>query len=106
MAKLRAADAVDSPPSLCRPSEGLKAFLDRLRRTCLRGGQGQNRREAGRGRLRGWRPRRGGPACAATLERVLQTCGFDLRDVVPVRRQNLEMKLAVLTHTGKWLAAG
>lgn len=109
VAKLRAADAVvfATPVYFADLSESLKAFLDRLRRTCLH--------EAGKAEIAG-KPAvgvcvaggrgGGGPACAATLERVLQTCGFDLRDVVPVRRQNLEMKLAVLTHTGKWLAAG
>ena len=38
-----------------------------------------------------------------TLDKVLRTCGFDLVDLVPVRRQNLAMKLDVLKLTGRWL---
>ena len=40
-----------------------------------------------------------------SLEKVLATCGFDVADVIPVRRQNLPMKLEVLRTTGKWLAS-
>ena len=45
----------------------------------------------------------GAPSCAVSLERVLNTCGFDLFDIVPVRRQNIEMKTGVLELTGKWI---
>ena len=48
----------------------------------------------------------GAPACTVSLERVLRICGFDVVDLIPVRRQNLEMKLAVLEITGRWLAQG
>ena len=86
-------------------SESLRAFLDRLRRItrhesakrgienkpaigiCVAGGGGG-----------------GAPSCAVSLEKILTTCGFDLLDIVPVRRQNLEMKLAVLREIGQWLA--
>jgi hypothetical protein len=39
------------------------------------------------------------------LERTLGTCGFEVLDMVPVRRQNLAMKLEVLGVVGRWLAA-
>jgi multimeric flavodoxin WrbA len=39
----------------------------------------------------------------ASLERLLQTCGFDLVDMIPARRQNLEMKLPYLERVGEWL---
>ena len=39
-----------------------------------------------------------------SLEKVASTCGFDVVDVVPARRQNLDLKQVVLTVTGKWLA--
>ncbi len=86
-------------------SESLKAYLDRLRRVtrhedgkkgvegkpaigiCLAGGGGG-----------------GAPMCALSLEKILQQTGFDVLDMVPVRRQNLEMKLETLAITGKWLA--
>jgi hypothetical protein len=41
---------------------------------------------------------------SASLERVLQTCGFDVVDMIPVRRQNIENKIPMLELTGKWLA--
>jgi hypothetical protein len=47
----------------------------------------------------------GAPRCAASLEGVLRTCGFDVVDMIPVRRQNLDLKLDVLRTTGKWLAS-
>ncbi len=88
-------------------SESLRAFLDRLRRTCVN--------EAGRDGIEG-RPTvgicvaggggGGAPACTVSLERVLRTCGFDVLDLIPVRRQNLEAKLSVLSAAGRWLASG
>jgi hypothetical protein len=41
--------------------------------------------------------------CAMNLERILQTCGFDVVDVIPARRQNLEAKLPIMELTGQWL---
>jgi multimeric flavodoxin WrbA len=85
-------------------SEITRAFLDRLRRTCLheegkRGIQGKmavGLCVAGGG---------GGGAlnCADSLQRVLSHCEFDVLDVVPARRQNLDLKLEVLRATGRWL---
>ena len=46
----------------------------------------------------------GAPNCTVSLEKVLRTSGFDVIDLVPVRRQNLEHKCGVLRLTGKWLA--
>jgi multimeric flavodoxin WrbA len=86
-------------------SESLRAFTDRLRRitrhdtgkagitgkpavsVCVAGGGGG-----------------GAPNCTVSMERVLAHCGFDVVDMVPVRRQNLEMKLEVLRVVGRWLA--
>ncbi len=94
-------------------SESMRGFLDRLRRThfprimaaaqgipgpapfgqgtpaiglCYAGGSGN-----------------GTISCCANLERILQTCGFDVVDMIPARRQNLEVKLPMLELTGKWL---
>jgi len=87
-------------------SECLRAFLDRLRRTC--------RHETGEARVAG-KPALGicvaggggggAPSCATSLDKVLNTCGFDLVDVVPARRQNLALKVQILEATGRWLAA-
>lgn len=40
----------------------------------------------------------------ANLERILQTCRFDIVDMISVRRQNLEVKMPMLELTGQWLA--
>jgi len=87
-------------------SESLRAFTDRLRRTCTH--------EAGRVSIQG-KPvigvcvagggGGGAPTCCASLERTLSTCGFDVVDVLPVRRQNLQAKLAALEAAGRWLAS-
>jgi NAD(P)H-dependent FMN reductase len=44
-------------------------------------------------------------SCLANLERVLQTCGFDVVDMIPARRQNLDVKLPLLEKIGEWLAS-
>ncbi len=108
VARLVAADAVvfATPVYFSDLAESLRAFLDRLRRlslheslkasltgkpalgVCVAGGGGG-----------------GAPNCCANLERILLTCGFNLLDVVPVRRQNQSLKLAVLRTTGEWLAS-
>ena len=105
--KVRKTDAVvfATPVYFSDLSESLRAFLDRLRRVtrhkdgqrgisakpaigiCVAGGGGG-----------------GAPACTVILEKVLSTCGFDVIDMLPVRRQNLDMKLTALKATGKWLA--
>lgn len=46
----------------------------------------------------------GAPACAASLDGVLRTCGFNVVDMVLARWQNLDMKLPILRSTGAWLA--
>jgi NAD(P)H-dependent FMN reductase len=92
--------------------ESLRGFLDRYRRTrfatafrpgatpmgfgsggipaigyCYAGGSGN-----------------GAISCLASLERQLQTCGFDVVDMIPARRQNLDIKLPMLEKIGEWLA--
>ena len=46
----------------------------------------------------------GAPSCTVSLERIIGRCGFDVVDMIPVRRQNLDMKVTILEITGKWLA--
>ena len=45
----------------------------------------------------------GAPDCCASLYKILFRTGFDVVDMVPVRRQNLEAKLPALNLMGKWL---
>ena len=105
--KVKKADAVvfATPVYFGDLSESMRAFLDRLRRVAVRDESDQYGISgkpaigicvAGGGGG-------GAPACAVSLERVLSRCGFGVVDVVPVRRQNLDMKLGVLRATGKWL---
>jgi len=107
VARIREADAVvlATPVYFSDLSESMRAFLDRLRRTCMHpaGKEGIEGKLAigicvaggGGG---------GAPSCAVSLERVLSRCGFDVVDMVPVRRQNLDRKVEVLKVTGRWLA--
>jgi multimeric flavodoxin WrbA len=111
--KVKAADVLvfANPVYFGDLSESMRAFLDRFRRTLFKPGAA---------------PRPGFPmgggtpaiglcyaggsgngtiSCAATLERVLQTCGFDVVDMIPVRRQNIDTKILMLEMVGKWLAA-
>jgi multimeric flavodoxin WrbA len=105
--KMRAADLVAfaNPVYFSDLSESLRAFLDRVRRI--------TRHDAGKAGLAG-KPAvgicvaggggGGAPFCAMSMERVLSTTGFEVVDVIPVRRQNLDMKQEVLRSTGQWLA--
>ena len=110
VAKIESADTVilATPVYFADLSEIMRSFLDRLRRVrfgrvpmstpagnpdgtpvvglCLSGGGGG-----------------GAPNCCANLERILLTCGFNIIDMIPIRRQNFQLKLRVLELTGEWL---
>ena len=106
--KIRAVDVAifATPVYFGDLSESLKAYLDRLRRIarhdngkkgieekpavgiCVAGGGGG-----------------GAPSCTVILEKILTTCGFDVIDMIPARRQNLDVKLEVLRATGEWVAS-
>ena len=45
----------------------------------------------------------GAPDSCASLYKILFRAGFDVIDMVPLRRQNLEAKLPALNLMGKWL---
>jgi multimeric flavodoxin WrbA len=107
VAQIRSADAAlfATPVYFGDLSESIRAFLDRLRRIC--------RHANGKANIEG-KPALGicvaggggggAPSCAVSLEKVLSQATLDPLDMVPVRRQNLEMKLGVLRLTGEWLA--
>lgn len=97
-------------------SESMKTFLDRYRRTHA------FRRPTGGQGAPGMPPMGGGGilaiglcyaggsgngtiTCAASMERILQMCGFDLVDMILARRQNLDIKLPMLETIGKWLVS-
>ncbi len=105
--KLDAADAAvfANPVYFGDLSESMRAFADRLRRCnwmvmqtkgktklfkpvigiCLAGGGGG-----------------GAEACGVSLKKVLTTCGFEVIDMVAVRRQNFDVKLQTLRALGEW----
>ena len=94
-------------------SESMKGFLDRFRRThfpmLMAAGRGPGAFPSGQGTPAIGLCYAGGSgngttSCCANLERTLQTCGFDVVDMITARRQNLEAKLPVLELVGKWLA--
>ena len=85
-------------------SESMKAFLDRLRRISAfnpdpitKGISAAGLSMAGGG---------GGGATSAcmNLESTLQMCRFDVIDMIPIRRQNFDIKLPILELIGEWLA--
>jgi len=105
--RIRRTDAVvfATPVYFSSLSESLRAFADRLRRICTQ--------EAGRVSIHGklmiglcvaGGGGGGAPACCVDLEKVMARCGFDIVDMIPVRRQNLEAKLQRLELAGEWLA--
>jgi multimeric flavodoxin WrbA len=86
-------------------AESLRAFTDRLRRICFNdAGKRQITNKPAIALCVAGGGGGGGPSCCVSMERVLRVCGFDLVDAIPVRRQNLAMKLPVLQLTGQWLA--
>ena len=122
--KIKAADVLlfANPVYFGDLAESMRTLLERLRRTSSRRGLPPQRM-----RLSDQQPREmpmmfqqqgtptvglclagggggGAPSCCAILENILQRCGFDVVDMIPVRRQNLEVKLRILEITGEWVA--
>ena len=104
--KIKEADAVvvATPVYFGDLSESLRAFTDRLRRICFKGGGSKEIGDkpaigicvaGGRGF--------GASECCFHLDKVLRICGFNLIDMIPARRQNLDTKLPHLRLIGKGL---
>lgn len=88
-------------------SESMRALTDRLRRICtFDSSNAQIEGKAAIGVCVAGGGGGGATACCVSLEQVLTTCGFDVVDMVPVRRQNLDAKLPGLRLTGEWLTSG
>jgi NAD(P)H-dependent FMN reductase len=111
--KIKASDVVvfATPVYFGDLSESMRGFLDRLRRTRFMFGPppapGMPQRQAGMapaiGLCYAGGSGNGTISCAFNLERILKDCGFDTVDMIPVRRQNLEIKLPHLERVGEWL---
>ncbi len=104
--KAREADALTfvTPVYFSDLSESMRSFLDRLRRVSRSGGNQGIQGKKAIGICVAGGGGGGAPACAASLERALTGCGLDVVDMVPARRQNLEMKTEILRITGRWVA--
>ncbi len=111
--KVKAADAIvfANPVYFFDLSESMRSFLDRYRRTLFKPGKSP---APGFG-MAGGTPAVGicyaggsgnGTASATfNLERILQTCGLDVVDMINVRRQNIDVKIPQLEMVGKWLVS-
>ena len=107
--KLQEADVVvfATPVYFGDLSESMRAFLDRLRRTCIHeGNEDRFSNKPALGICVAGGGGGGAPACVVSLEKALSTCGFDVVDMIPARRQNLNTKLEVLRATGTWPVFG
>jgi len=105
--KIREADVVAfaNPVYFGDLSESMGAFLDRLRRVAIHGGNENIKGKPAAGICVAGGGGGGAPRCTVIMESVLTTCGFDVVDMIPARRQNLPMKREVLRTVGAWLAA-
>ena len=106
-AGLAEADAVvfATPVYFGGMSESLRAFLDRMTRIFRHDSIKQS--QAGKPAVSigvAGGSGRGAPQCVFEIEGLLKFCTLDMVDMIPVKRQNLEMKKRVLRTTGQWLA--
>ena len=105
--KLDKADAAvfANPVYFGDQSESMRAFLDRLRRI-----NWMVMQERGKTKL--FKPviginmagggGGGTETASAMLKKVLTTCGFEVIDMINVRRQNFDVKLKTLRSQGEW----
>jgi NAD(P)H-dependent FMN reductase len=113
--KIKSADVIvfATPVYFGDLSESMRGFLDRLRRIRFTFGGppalGVSRGEPAAQRIPAvglcyaGGSGNGTASCCMFLERTLQTCGFDVVDMILTRRQNLEVKMPMLELTGQWL---
>lgn len=113
--RVKAADVVvfATPVYFGDLSESMRGFLDRFRRIRFTfggtpaGSPGPQSSAAPRttaiGLCYAGGSGNGTISCAANLEKILQTCGFDLVDMLPIRRQTLALKMPMLEAIGEWL---
>lgn len=95
-------------------SESMRAFLDRLRRVRSRiprqpvpsmpGPFNNDEGAIAMGLCYAGGSGNGTTSCCMNLERILMFCGFDVVDMLPARRENLDNKILIAEQTGKWLS--
>ncbi len=104
--KIKSSDVVvfANPVYFFDLTESMRGFLDRFRRICAHQKVKPVEGISAAGLCLAGGGGGGAPTACVNLERILQVCGFDVIDMIPLRRQNLEAKLPVLELTGEWLA--
>jgi len=111
--QVKAADALvfANPVYFSDLSESMRSFLDRFRRTLFKPGKapapgfGATGGTPAIGICYAGGSGNGTASASFNLERILQTCGLDVIDMINVRRQNIEAKIPQLEIVGKWLAS-
>jgi multimeric flavodoxin WrbA len=103
--KLKTADlAVFANPVYFRDlSESMKTFLERLRRISFRQQKPPMQGKPAVGVCLAGGGGGGAPSASFNLETILQMIGFDVVDMINVRRQNIDIKIPMLEMTGSWL---
>jgi multimeric flavodoxin WrbA len=85
-------------------SESLRGFLDRLRRISYQQPSPPLKGKAAIGVCCAGAGGGGAPPACFMLERFLHWIGFQVVDVIPVKRQNLNARIPMLERTGQRLA--
>jgi multimeric flavodoxin WrbA len=104
--RLKTADVVvfANPVYFRDLSESMKTFLERLRRISFRQQKPPMQGKPAIGVCLAGGGGGGAPSACFNLETILQMIGFDVVDMVNVRRQNIDVKIPMLEMTGEWLA--
>jgi multimeric flavodoxin WrbA len=104
--KLKAADVVvfANPVYFRDLSESMKTFTERLRRISFRQQKPPMQGKPAIGVCLAGGGGGGAPSASFNLETILQMIGFDVVDMINVRRQNIDIKIPMLEMTGEWLA--
>lgn len=104
--KIKSSDVIvfATPVYFSDLSESMRGFLDRLRRICVHTTTKPTQGISAVGLCLAGGGGGGASSACLNLERILQTCGFDVVDMIPLRRQNLDTKLQILELIGAWLA--
>jgi multimeric flavodoxin WrbA len=85
-------------------SESMKGFLDKLRRISAFNSDPPTKDTPAVGLSMAGGGGGGAVSACMQMESTLGMCRFDVVDMIPIRRQNYEIKLPMLEMTGKWLA--
>ncbi len=103
--KIKSSDVIvfATPVYFADLSESIRGFLDRFRRICIHKTVKPSQGISAVGLCLAGGGGGGASSACLNLERMLQVSGFDVVDMIPLRRQNLDIKLPILELIGTWL---